>query len=819
MKKIFKTFAAAAMAALMAASVVCTGAVSASALEKDSKTVLLSLAAKQSIGDVTSGRSEVHIASAEDSESYYEYYIKSDATIDIISFVGEDTIVYVPDELDGYAVTGINGGAFYGHSNLMEVYLPDSVVSIGDYAFANCPELYKVEIHNPAVKSIGHFVFADSNVGDVSKLCKNVESVGEGACDDTLWFSEQDPGMVYLGKVAYAYKGDMPENTKIEIKDGTKGIAAAAFFNCANLKSVTIPDGVKNIGEAAFYGCTSLSDISIPNSVERMGAVVLTNTEWYNNQPDGVIYIGDICYGYKGSMPANTEITVKNGTKLIAGAAFANQVNVEKNIQNLKSVKLPSSVKVIDELAFYGATGLSSINIPDGVTTIGKMAFCGCNSLKTVTVPMTVTSIGDLAFGFSIDTETGEPGRSDGFTLKGYANTESEYYSHLYTVNFTSLGTQTATDVKLSKTSMTMGVGEVYTISATVSPNYIHQAVSWSSGNTSVAEVSNSGRITAKATGTATITVKKHSKSASCKITVKKAPTSITLNATELTLDIGETFDLNSSLPSGEGSYAIYYLSDNPSVASVKKSGGLVTAVAPGTAKVTAVTYNGMVVTCNVTVKGTAETLILGDVNSDGNVNLRDAIEIQKCVLAIISFNDKQKRCGDVDKSGEVKLIDSIYVQKHCLGMPNSISGIGEKLSSPEPSEPSKPVDITAEYANEVVRLVNVVRNNAGLDTLANRKDVAKAAQVRAKELTQLFSHTRPDGSDCFSVIEEKNIRWDALGENIAAGQKSPDEVINAWMNSEGHRANILGMDYNGIGVGCYSKNGTLYWTQIFIGA
>ena len=197
MKKIFKTFAAAAMAALMAAS--------ASALEKDSKTVLPSLAAKQSIGDVTSGRSEVHIASAEDSESYYEYYIKSDATIDIISFVGEDTIVYVPDELDGYAVTGINGGAFYGHSNLMEVYLPDSVVSIGDYAFADCPELYKVEIHNPAVKSIGHFVFADSNVGDVSKLCKNVESVGEGACDDTLWFSEQDPGMVYLGKVAYAY--------------------------------------------------------------------------------------------------------------------------------------------------------------------------------------------------------------------------------------------------------------------------------------------------------------------------------------------------------------------------------------------------------------------------------------------------------------------------------------------------------------------------------------------------------------------------------------------------------------------------------------
>ena len=235
--------------------------------------------------------------------------------------------------------------------------------------------------------------------------------------------------------------------------------------------------------------------------------------------------------------------------------------------------------------------------------------------------------------------------------------------------------------VSLSKTSITIGTGEQYTIDATVSPSYVGQTVSWSSSNTSVAEVSQSGKITAKATGTATIKATKDGKSASCKITVKKAPTAITLNATELTLDIGETFDLNSSLPSGEGAYAIYYTSDNPSVASVKKSGGLVTAVAPGTATITATTYNNKTVICTVTVNEPKPALILGDMNSDGNVNLRDAIEIQKISLSMLGSDENKRICGDVDKSGSIKLLDSIYVQKYALKMLTDTMGIGEAIS------------------------------------------------------------------------------------------------------------------------------------------
>ncbi|MGN1113260.1 MAG: leucine-rich repeat protein [Acutalibacteraceae bacterium] len=702
MKKLLKRCCAVAMSALMAASVICVGAVGAAAIDKDSNAVLPSaVTANQKLGAVASGMNDIHIASAADSESYYQYIIKSDGTVQIMYFVGEDSVLEIPEELDGMAVTGIGPLAFCENQYLTKVVIPGTVKTIGEMAFADCANLTEV-VFKEGIKEIGSSAFYMTGLESV-KLPDSIEKMGSDVFDSTPWDNDLPDGMIYIGNVAYKYNGDMPADTTINIKDGTKVIAggafrecenlaevtipnsaksigSTAFMSCTSLKEITIPDSVKSMDEGVFWGCSSLSEVSIPNSIERMGAVVLLDTEWYNNQPDGVIYIGDICYGYKGSMPENTEITVKNGTRLIAGAAFANQVNVEKNIQNLKSVKLPNTVKVIDELAFYGASGLSSINIPGTVTTIGSMAFCSCGSLKTVTVPMTVTDIEDLAFGFGIDDREGALGVMDGFTLKGYTNTEAEHYCVSYGLSFTSLGTVKLTELKLSKSSMTMGVGEVYTISATAYPSYINQAMEWSSSDTSVAEVSQLGRITAKKTGTAYITVTKGDTKVSCKITVKKAPTSITLNATELTLEIGEIFDLNSSLPSGEGSYAVYYSSDNPSVASVKKSGGIVTAVAPGTANITAVTYNGKTVTCKVTVNEPKPELILGDVNLDGKVNLKDAIEIQKCALSLMSFDDNQKLCGDVDKNGAIKLLDSIYIQKYSLDMVTGIEGIGEKL-------------------------------------------------------------------------------------------------------------------------------------------
>lgn len=167
--------------------------------------------------------------------------------------------------------------------------------------------------------------------------------------------------------------------------------------------------------------------------------------------------------------------------------------------------------------------------------------------------------------------------------------------------------------VELNKTAITLGVGENYIlIKSSPTGSDLTTAV-FSSDNKDIATVSESdGILTAKNVGTATITVTtKNGASASCAVTVKKAPTSISLNKTSLTLGVGETFDLNSSLPSGEAAYSIVYSSDNSSIAGVKAAGGLVTANKVGTATVTAKTYNGKIVTCAVTVKSAPTAISL----------------------------------------------------------------------------------------------------------------------------------------------------------------------------------------------------------------
>ena len=114
-------------------------------------------------------------------------------------------------------------------------------------------------------------------------------------------------------------------------------------------------------------------------------------------------------------------------------------------------------------------------------------------------------------------------------------------------------------------------------------------------------------------------------------------------------------------------------------------------------------------------------------------------------------------------------------------------------------------------FRQEVIRLVNVERENAGLSALSTDDKAMEYAQNRAQELLTSYSHTRPDG---------KKKPYDELGavnENIARGQYTPAEVVEDWMNSPGHRANILNEDVFATGVGCYYTGTSYYWTQEFL--
>ena len=118
--------------------------------------------------------------------------------------------------------------------------------------------------------------------------------------------------------------------------------------------------------------------------------------------------------------------------------------------------------------------------------------------------------------------------------------------------------------------------------------------------------------------------------------------------------------------------------------------------------------------------------------------------------------------------------------------------------------------------ASEVVRLTNSARSQNGYAALVEDGALSDAAAVRAREIARSFSHTRPSGASFSSALSESGVTYLRAGENIASGQKSASEVVNAWMNSPGHRANILNSSYSRIGSASVHIDGTLYCVQLF---
>ena len=120
-------------------------------------------------------------------------------------------------------------------------------------------------------------------------------------------------------------------------------------------------------------------------------------------------------------------------------------------------------------------------------------------------------------------------------------------------------------------------------------------------------------------------------------------------------------------------------------------------------------------------------------------------------------------------------------------------------------------------YIQQVIDLVNQERAKAGLSPVTEAADLSAAAAVRAQEITRSFSHTRPDGTYYNTVLNGNGVSYMGSGENIAYGQATPAAVMNGWMNSQGHRANILNKNFTEIGVGCYENgSGVKYWVQLF---
>lgn len=130
------------------------------------------------------------------------------------------------------------------------------------------------------------------------------------------------------------------------------------------------------------------------------------------------------------------------------------------------------------------------------------------------------------------------------------------------------------------------------------------------------------------------------------------------------------------------------------------------------------------------------------------------------------------------------------------------------------------PTVTTTAQEDEVIRLVNVERSKQGLQTLTKHWELCRVARYKSADMANkgYFSHTSPTYGSPFKMMESFGIRFSSAGENIAYGQRTPQEVMNGWMNSPGHKSNIMSPSYTQIGVGmAKNSSGVLYWTQMFI--
>ena len=275
--------------------------------------------------------------------------------------------------------------------------------------------------------------------------------------------------------------------------------------------------------------------------------------------------------------------------------------------------------------------------------------------------------------------------------------------------------------------------------------------------------------------------------------------------------------------------------------------------------KFLATLLTGVIAASSVATAGAAnsDSFIYGDVNNDKKVSMVDAVLIMRNTLGLNDLSADAAVQADVDGDGSVTIKDSIYVLQYICGILDTFpveEGPAQKPTEAPTAAPTekptqkpteaptaapterptqKPTEAPAELptnscnsiydANtekdcytlsyKVFEIVNQERIKAGVKPLKFNNDMYKAAMVRAKECDESFSHDRPNGTSCFTALKEAGVKYFSAGENIAMGYRTPADVMKGWMDSEGHRNNILDPDFTDFACGVY-KSG--YWSQFF---
>ena len=556
------------------------------------------------------------------SSEHYEYRLDDYDMALLCGYFGSDTELVIPETIDGHKVVSIEDKCFYENNKIKSVTVPKNVSEIGAEAFCRCTSLESVTL--PAgLEILEEKVFYGSG----------------------LKTAAIPSGVKVIPYKAFAECGSL---ASVRLSSGISQLSSSAFENCVSLTTFKMPENVSYVGEKCFYGCkslaavkldakytelpkncfglcSSLTSVALPSKLTRIGA-----------------YAFDRCTGL-------SVVKVNNSLNTIEDYAFI-------DCDSLEEITLPSSVNVISDTAFgcyrsdpfwkIEKTDDLLINAPGGSAAhlyAEKKGFSFNDTAVVkatgITLNKTLVSVNKGSF-FTL-TPTITPSNTTNKTVTwtssdtriasvsagkvtaiapGTAEIRAETSNGLSAVcKFTVKDPEIyAQSITLSKTSVSLGKGETYSLSAAVAPdNTTNKAVTWTSSNAGVASVS-AGSIRALGTGTAVINGRtSNGRTASCTVTVKSAPAAVTLSKGVLTIGVGEKYSFTSTMNDGAACSKRTYRTSNSSIVKMTRTDwqGDFVGVKPGVAYVTVRTYNGKEATCKVTVKAAPTSVTISKKN------------------------------------------------------------------------------------------------------------------------------------------------------------------------------------------------------------
>ncbi len=618
------------------------------------------------------------------------------------------------------SVTSIGQGAFFACSGLTSVTIPNSVTSIGDVAFCHCNHLtdFYSNFDNPSNVTLGGDVFvgvststcvlhvpygssdlyrsadqwkAFTNIVEItpSEQIDFADTAVEAICL-TNWDTNGDGCLTVAEAAAVTDLGKVfKSNTSITSFDelqyfiGLTEIGDQAFSNCSNLTSIIVPDNVITIGYAAFefcssltslilgksvqtisplggcmYGCRSLQSIVIPASVTTINGYVFNECD---NLMSIVVEHGNTVYDSRDNCNAIIETATNT---LIAGC---------------NGSTIPSSVTRIGEGAFQLRINLQEISFPSSVNQIDYAAFN--SDFRLDNIYCYVDNPNEIVLGESVFSDILDIRRYKGIYYlpilhvpygSGDLYRAAEQWNQFDIVEMEPPTVQ-ATSLTLNETVAEVTAGETLQLTATVLPeNATDRTVTWTSSDPAVATVDATGLVTAVAAGTATITATTNDGgafTATCAVTVNPAAilaTSVSLDQSNVSLTEGMTLQLTATvLPEDATDKSVTWASNNEAVATVDEN-GLVTAVAAGTATITATTNDGGAFTasCEITVNPAA--ILATSVSLDqSNVSLSEGMTLQLTATVLpddatdksVTWASSNEAVATVDENGLVTAV------------------------------------------------------------------------------------------------------------------------------------------------------------------